>query len=223
MKNFFSNSLEANKYFKILTKYKKKFSKEFLLKNYGLFIGDKAFYKMLKCFEIIKETSNVKGDIIEFGVWNGNNLIMIKKILDYFNLKKKVIGYDNFKGMPKPDKKNYFIGDKKLVYYICKFFNLKNIKIIEDDIMSLKNHVKKMPKLSIIYIDCDLYNTTKKILKLLSSKLNKGGLIVFDEANFDRAGEGKAAEEFYKKNRKNFKKILLKKYYQPDYVLKKIK
>ena len=76
---------------------------------------------------------------------------------------------------------------------------------------------------NVIYIDCDLYNTTKKILKLLSSKLNKGGLIVFDEANFDRAGEGKAAEEFYKKNRKNFKKILLKKYYQPDYVLKKIR
>ena len=38
--------------------------------------------------------------------------------------------------------------------------------------MSLKNHVKKMPKLSIIYIDCDLYNTTKKITNITEEIIN---------------------------------------------------
>ena len=69
------------------------------MKNYGLFIGDKSIYKNLKIFEILKETKNIKGDIIEFGVWNGNNLIFIKKTIDYLKNKKKIIGYDSFKGM----------------------------------------------------------------------------------------------------------------------------
>ena len=59
MKNFYNNKMNANQYFKILNNYKKKFTNKFILKNLGLFIGDKAFYKILKCFELIKETKNM--------------------------------------------------------------------------------------------------------------------------------------------------------------------
>ena len=221
-KNFYNNKLTAKRYFNIVKNYKKPFSKTFILKNFGLFIGDKAFFKILKCFELIKQVKNIKGDVVEFGVWNGNNLITLKKIFDYFKIKKNIIGYDNFKGMTIPDKKNYFVGEIDLINYIKKFFRLGNIKIIKDDIMNLEKHYKEFPKLSMIYIDCDLYKTTSKILEILSDKLNKKGLIVFDEANFNiNQGEGKAAREFYKKNKKNFDKIILKKYYQPDLILRK--
>ena len=221
-KNFYNNKLTAKRYFNIVKNYKKPFSKTFILKNFGLFIGDKAFFKILKCFELIKQVKNIKGDVVEFGVWNGNNLITLKKIFDYFKIKKNIIGYDNFKGMTVPDKKNYFVGEIDLINYIKKFFRLGNIKIIKDDIMNLEKHYKEFPKLSMIYIDCDLYKTTSKILEILSDKLNKKGLIVFDEANFNiNQGEGKAAREFYKKNKKNFDKIILKKYYQPDLILRK--
>ena len=221
-KNFYNNKLTAKRYFNIIKNYKKSFSKTFILRNFGLFIGDKSLFKILKCFELIEQIKNIKGDVVEFGVWNGNNLITMKKIFDYYKIKKNIIGYDNFKGMPTPDKKNYFVGEIDLINYIKKFFRLGNIKIIKDDIMNLEKHYKEFPKLSMIYIDCDLYKTTSKILETLSSKLNKGGLIVFDEANFGvNRGEGKAAKEFYKKNKKNFNKIILKKYYQPDLILKK--
>ena len=221
-KNFYNNKLTAKRYFNIVKNYKKPFSKTFILKNFGLFIGDKAFFKVLKCFELIEQVKNIKGDVVEFGVWNGNNLITLKKIFDYFKIKKNIIGYDNFKGMPTSDKKNYFVGEIDLINYIKKFFRLGNIKIIKDDIMNLEKYYKDFPKLSMIYIDCDLYKTTSKILETLSDKLNKNGLIVFDEANFNiNKGEGKAAREFYKKNKKKFDKIILKKYYQPDLILRK--
>ena len=45
---------------------------------------------------------------MEFGVWNGNNLITIKKIFDFLKIKKNIIGFDNFKGMPTADKKKLF-------------------------------------------------------------------------------------------------------------------
>tara|TARA_Y100001960_G_C14596627_1_gene788490 strand:- start:382 stop:1059 length:678 start_codon:yes stop_codon:yes gene_type:complete len=221
-KNFYNNKLTAKRYFNIIKNYKKPFSKIFILRNFGLFIGDKSFFKILKCFELIEQIKNIKGDVVEFGVWNGNNLITMKKIFDYFKIKKNIIGYDSFKGMPTPDKKNYFVGEMDLINYIKRFFRLGSIKIIKDDIMNLEKHYKDFPKLSMIYIDCDLYKTTSKILETLSDKLNKKGLIVFDEANFNmNKGEGKAAREFYRKNKKKFDKIILKKYYQPDLILRK--
>ena len=162
-KNFYNNKLTAKRYFNIIKNYKKPFSKIFILRNFGLFIGDKSFFKILKCFELIEQIKNIKGDVVEFGVWNGNNLITMKKIFDYFKIKKNIIGYDSFKGMPTPDKKNYFVGEMDLINYIKRFFRLGSIKIIKDDIMNLEKHYKDFPKLSMIYIDCDLYKTTSKI------------------------------------------------------------
>ena len=97
MTNFYNNKLTGKKYNKVLKTRNFNFKKKFIIQNFGLFIGDKAFYKILKIFEILKEIKNVRGDIIEFGVWNGNNLIAIKKMLDYLKIKKKIIGYESLK------------------------------------------------------------------------------------------------------------------------------
>ena len=94
-KNFYNNKLTAKRYFNIVKNYKKPFSKTFILKNFGLFIGDKAFFKILKCFELIEQVKNIKGDVVEFGVWNGNNLITLKKIFDYFKIKKNILKQTN--------------------------------------------------------------------------------------------------------------------------------
>ena len=37
----------------------------------------------------MKEIKDVKGDVIEFGVWNGNNIILMKKIADFLKINKK--------------------------------------------------------------------------------------------------------------------------------------
>lgn len=221
MKNFYNNKLKRKNYIKVLNNPNFKFSKSFIIQNTGLFIGDKAFYKILKIFEILKKIKNVKGDIIEFGVWNGNNLIAIKKMLDFLRINKRIIGYENFKGMPKADKGNLFKGDERLVNYFIKFFNLSNVRIIKDDIMNVKENLRKIPKLSLIYIDCDTYQTTKEILDNLKHKITSKGLIVFDEAILGKGGEGKAAKDFLKKNKRNFTEVFLKKNYQPDYILQK--
>jgi hypothetical protein len=224
--NFYSNKLSSKKYFKVLN-LKKGLNKEFILQNFGSFGGDKTIFKFLTCFELLKKIKKVKGDIVEFGVWNGNNLIGIKKIHDYLKLKKKIIGYDHFKGMPKNSRdfeRNSFRGDLKFLKNLIKFYNFKNIELINDDILNLKNHLSKFKKLSFVYIDCDLYSTTEKILELLSKKLSKGGLIVFDEGNLNikKSGETKALKEFFIKNKKNFLKKYMKKGYQPDVYLEKI-
>ena len=82
--------MNTKKYKKItnLTK-KHNFSNFDLISNYGLTLGDKNIYKIFTMFKIIERISKIKGDIIEFGVWRGNNSFMIKKIINFLKIKKK--------------------------------------------------------------------------------------------------------------------------------------
>ena len=220
--SFFKNNLTSKKYFEIL---KNNFSKRFILENFGMLLGNKSFYRFLKLSEILQKTKNIKGDIIEFGIWNGNNLFTIKKISDYYDFKKKIYGFDNFSGFPNPPKfkkkkTGKYIGKPKLIKKMIKFFNLQKIFIVNDDIMNLPKYRKKFNKISFIYIDCNVFKVVDMILNELNHKISKGGVIAFDEArNKYNKDEGKAMMKFYIKNKKNYKLLKLNANYQPDAIL----
>ena len=226
--NFYNNSLTSKKYLGLLRK-NKILNKKFIFQNSGMLMGDKSFYRILMLYNLIDSLKKVKGDVVEFGIWNGNNLFTIKKILDFLKQKRKVIGYDNFIGFPNPvgfnknkSKKGIYAGNPRLIKFVINFFRFKSIQIINDDILNLKNHIKKFNKLSFIYIDCNVYEPTKIILNLLSKKLSRNGVIAFDEGlKNSKSGEGKALLEFYKNNKNKFSIMKLKRHYQPDIILKK--
>ena len=220
--NFFRNKLSSKNYLKILNN---NLSKKFILENPGMLIGDKAIYRQIKINEIIQKTKKIKGDVVEFGIWHGNNLFFMKKVIDFFKLKKKVIGYDNFSGFPNPaklkkSKKGKYIGKPELIKKLLKFFKLSNVKIINDDILNLDKYKKNFNKISFIYIDCNVYEPVKKILETLNSKISRGGIIAFDEAqNKNNKSEGIAMMEFFNKNKSKYKLVKLDKNYQPDTIL----
>ena len=85
-------NLELKKFRKIVS-FKKKYKlTDFdLINNYGLFSGDTNLFKTLTIYKLIEQVRDVKGDIIELGVHNGNTSLLIKKILDIFNIKKNYI------------------------------------------------------------------------------------------------------------------------------------
>ena len=223
MKNFFSNNLSSNNYFEILNKYKKLNSK-FVLENYGSLIGDKSLFRFLTLYELLKKAKKVKGNIIEFGTWNGNSLIFQKKIIEFLKIKKKIFGYDHFKGMPfSTGSNNFFVGDKKYIKFILNFFKLNQVFLIDDDFKNVKKYKKQISKISFAYIDCDLYEETKILLNFINNNISKGGIILFDEAfRNSRKGEAKALKEFYNQHKKLYTLHKLKKHYQPDiYLIKK--
>ena len=56
-------------------------------------------------FDFIKNNcKNIKGDIIEFGVYRGDSIISAALLLERLNIKKKIIGLDTFGGFPKKHK-----------------------------------------------------------------------------------------------------------------------
>ena len=84
--------LKLEKYSKIVNLAKKnKFSIFDILTNYGLFSGDRNLFKTLKIFELVNQTKNIKGDIIELGIHKGNTSLLIKKIIEIYKIKKKTL------------------------------------------------------------------------------------------------------------------------------------
>ena len=216
---------------KIIDKYK--FKNFELITNYGLFSGDSNLFKTLQIKEIIDRIKNVKGDIIEFGVWKGNTSLLIKKILDIYKIKKKLYLFDHFKGLKhfeKSDKFNKkfhkygkYKGNKKFIKDLINFFKFKNISIVDMNAMELSKKTFNKKKFSLAIVDVDLYQPTKKILEAINPYMQKNSLIVFDEGN-DKSwpGENKALNEFLKINKNNYLKEYIKFARQPDVILKKI-
>ncbi len=146
-------------------------------------------------------------------------------MIDYHKINKKIYGFDNFSGFPNPQKlkkkiKGKYIGRPQLIKKIISFFKLKNVHIINDDIMRLSKYMKKFNKVSFIYIDCNVYQVVEKILNEMNNKISSGGIIAFDEArNKFNTDEGRAMMKFYKENKKDYKLIKLNPNYQPDAIL----
>ncbi len=222
--------MNTKKYKKItnLTK-KHNFSNFDLISNYGLTLGDKNIYKIFTVFKIIERISKIKGDIIEFGVWRGNNSFMIKKIINFLKIKKKIFLFDHFKGLrhytnykdPSISKKYYkkYLSPKKIILDFKKFFKFKNFEVIDQNACEINiNFIKN--KLSFVYMDMDLYNPTINALNAIEPLISKGGCILFDQGNkklWD--GEKKAIKEFLKDNEKKYKLFIISKENQPDVLL----
>ena len=203
-----------------------------LITNYGLLSGDMNLFKTLKIFELLISVKDIKGDIIELGIHRGNTSLLIKKILDIFQINKRLYLLDHFKGLthysnkdPQISKKflNKYKSTKKITVDFLKFFKLKNVTFINKDATKIDKNFFKNKKFSFVYFDMDLYEPTITALHAINKSLVKGGLIVFDEGNKKLwAGEKKAIKEFLEIN-KNYKYNLISKNRQPDVVLKKFR
>lgn len=76
------------------------------------------YYKHLK-----NNAKKYNGDIFEFGVFRGNSLITAALILKKLNSRKKVFGFDSFKGFP-----SYSKYDDLKNFYNLKYFNKSFLK-----------------------------------------------------------------------------------------------
>ena len=82
---------------------KSKCSTEKKLKNFSKYVKRQHIARFMVQYEIFKRQLNVMGSIIECGVHHGGGVMAwakISSILEPYNYKKKIIGFDTFKGFP---------------------------------------------------------------------------------------------------------------------------
>ena len=170
----------------------------------------------------------IDGDIVETGVWKGGTLILIKKILEDCNAKKKIIGFDTFEGgFEAPgelDKKILFgFKEKKRIYEDNTPFNFKKFKTssLTDTLSNIKKNCKNVDelylikgkiedtldkenikKISLLMLDTDYYGSTKFALEKLYDKVSQNGIIYIDDYG-NWKGAKQAVDEFFKSKKIN--------------------
>jgi len=128
-----------------------------------------------KTIEIAIAAAKISGLNLEFGVYKGKSIRTIAALI-----KESIHGFDSFEGIPEnwnnEPKGSYSAGGRlpevpKNVILHKGWFN---------ETLPIFLEKYKQP-VSFLHIDCDLYSSTKTILDLLSTKILKGTVIVFDE------------------------------------------
>ncbi len=175
------------------------------------------FSKFITHLELFNQTSTVRGEILEFGIFKGNSFfrwIKFRDLLEHTS-SRKVIGFDIFGDFPEAkfeaDKKRRddFVEEtnggksislEEMQELLDKQSLSKNVELIKGDILvTLKDYLIKNPhlKISLLHIDVDLYEPVKEILEQLYDRVSTGGIIILDDYG-TFAGTNKAVDDFFK-------------------------
>ena len=129
---------------------------------------------------------------IEFGCFTGAALYHAIRC-DY-SKSIKFYGLDSLEGFPEEVhdvfKSDDFKADYKFVKKLEEKFP-KRVEIIKgyfDDSLNL-DKMKKIDNISLAFIDCDLYSSTKPVVEYLKNRLENGAFIMIDDFyNIDKNG-----------------------------------
>lgn len=178
---------------------------EIKLENFPKYVRRQHLKRFLTLYEIYKKLLNVKGSIVELGVFRGFSLTTWAKlsaIMEPENLIRKVYGFDTYEGFPsvhekdKNSKYNHEVGHFYTNAYeelteLNKAFNkdrflghVNKVELIKGDCTkTIPEFLDKNPHLLIgmLFIDLDLYEPTKFALEHFLPRMHKGSILAFDE------------------------------------------
>jgi len=161
--------------------------------------------------DIIK--NNVKGDLIETGVWRGGATIFMRIILKKYEILDKIVHVaDSFEGFPQPNPEMFpedlglnlqSIQELKVGLNEVKN-NFKMYGVLDSQVQFIKgffeNTMKTAPieKLSLLRLDSDMFSSTLVVLENLYDKLSSGGYLIVDD--YFLKGCKKATDDFRLQN-----------------------
>lgn len=178
------------------------------------------FSKFCSHLEFFKQTSHIRGEILEFGVFKGNSFFRWIKFRDLFEqtASRKIIGFDIFGDFPEAkfeedkEKRDAFVKEtgggksisiEEINALLAQQGLSKNVELVKGDILkTLDVYLNANPhlKISLLHIDVDLYEATHHVLQKLYDRVTKGGIIIFDDYGAF-AGTNKAVDDFFKNER----------------------
>ena len=163
-----------------------------------------ALYKLS---EEINQRS-VPGDIVECGVYNGGSAAIMASLCEKSPVSRNVWLFDSFEGLPKPTDKDgaeapayegWCHGDLSKVKEV-----LRKLRVPESRVHIVKGWFQdtfpkvEIPKIAILHIDADWYESVKLCLERFYDSVQPGGYIVLDDYG-DWEGCRIATDEFLKR------------------------
>ena len=176
------------------------------LENFPKYVRRQNLTRFLALYELFKLSLQVKGSIVECGVFRGFGVMSWAKlsaILEPVNLTRRIYGFDSFSGFPSISDVDKFgiAGDVKVgdlysdseeellelaqINDSTRFLgHIPKVHLIRGDAVSaIPKFAEDNPHLliSLLFLDFDLYEPTKVALKNFLPRLPRGAVIAFDE------------------------------------------
>ena len=175
----------------------------------------------LKACKYVVE-NNIPGDFVECGVWRGGHGIIAKKIFEHMGSDKRVILFDTFAGMTEPSEfdispvskqnaKNEYLANQRATHNEWCYAsvsdvrkNFENAKVdisgvhfVVGDVCKTLDIDGNIPSLiSVLRLDTDWYDSTRKELQTLYPVISDRGVLIVDDYG-DWEGARRAVEEFF--------------------------
>uniref|UniRef100_UPI004048BAF1 class I SAM-dependent methyltransferase n=1 Tax=Yoonia sp. TaxID=2212373 RepID=UPI004048BAF1 len=191
------------------------------LEAFPRFSTKRSLARFLVKHEMFKMIVDTTGVVVECGVFNGAGLFtwaQLSNIYEPTNYTRKIIGFDTFSGFPAVNENvdNAGVlasrpGDLRgssldeLLLSVEKnsherhLSHIQNIELVQGDFMKTADaYLAAQPQtiVSLLYLDFDLYEPTKKALEVFLPRMPKGAIVAFDEINCNSfPGETKAFDE----------------------------
>jgi len=189
---------------------------EFVKKMLNLYSSKE---KMMQRAMALIRYGDIKGDYLEFGVWNGNSFSIAYKTAQANKFKDmKFYAFDSFEGLPETKGIDIGCAFKKGDFScsVDKFkSNLKKEKVDLNKVFITKGWYDKVltsktkeklgiKKAALIMIDSDLYSSAKSALDFIKDEVQDGTVIMFDDwfcfGGNPFCGERRAFSEWLEKN-----------------------
>jgi O-methyltransferase len=185
-----------------------------LIQPYSI-TSKERIYGLYECLEEIRK-NKIKGDMVECGIYTGGNILGICEYLSYYNITDVTVwGYDTFAGMTEPSALDIDTSGIKAsdifqqVKCECSYdfvinvlkktnFPKEKIKLIVGDVLQTLNEVTPN-EISLLRLDTDWYESTKKELEILYPKLVNNGFLIIDDFGHWQ-GSQLATKEYFNNN-----------------------
>ena len=156
---------------------------------------------------------NIKGCLVETGVWRGGMGMWMKCILKYYRDKRGIWLFDTFEYFPNPSHEK----DSKINHLTNLLFekmpsiddvkkNFKKYNLLDESVHFIKGEFTdtlcKVPihDISILRLDSDYYDSTMLVLNTYYWKISKGGYVIVDDYGNTFLACKNAVDDFRLKN-----------------------
>lgn len=204
-----------------------------LMFNFGLYTRSSLLVKFIVMNRIYERVKHLPGAMMEFGVWYGQNLVLLenlRSIHEPFNKQRRIIGFDTFSGYTGISDK-----DKSSAVWVEESYSTGNYKdylkkiietheginilghirgqheLVEGDVTeTVPNYFSKHPEtlVAFAFFDMGLYKPTKVALEHVVKHSLPGTLILLDELTWaESPGEAIAFREVFKDVKYEVEKI----------------
>ncbi|MFZ1813071.1 MAG: TylF/MycF/NovP-related O-methyltransferase [Rhizobiaceae bacterium] len=139
---------------------------------------------------------DIKGDLIETGVWRGGSCILMRAMLEAYGDHKRIVHVaDSFDGLPPPDIARYPADEGDTLHQHRELAisqqqvedGFRRFGLLDDQVRFVKGffehtlHKLEADRFALIRLDGDMYGSTMQALEALYPKLSPGGFCIIDD------------------------------------------